>query len=162
MIDDAGPRGTRRSVASMFVTAASLALPLALLAGAVYLLVFAVEEGGATRDAAAGRGRPGVLLAEKWRCARRCSWYGRFTPQTGNEVRYGVELRGADDGAVKAGNRLPGRDVGRFVQADGGKGEWGSTIGAAVGTFLLLAFAVGSLVAFFAGRDTAPRRRSVT
>ncbi len=144
-------------MASMIFTAASLALPLALLAGAVHLLAFAIEEGGATRDAAAGRGRPGVFLAESMRCSRRCSWYGRFTPRAGNAVKHGVELRGADENAVKAGNRLQGRDVGRFVQADGGKGEWGSTISAAVGIFLLLAFAVGSLIAFFVGRDSARR-----
>lgn len=56
------------------------------------------------------------------------------------------ELRGAHESSVSAGRRIRARDVGAFVQAEGGRPEWGSTVANAMGTFVLGVLGVLSLV----------------
>ncbi|MEW2357526.1 hypothetical protein [Spirillospora sp. NPDC029432] len=115
-----------------------------LLATGAYLLWSAIVQGGATREAAAGQGRPGTFLAEDWRCSKACSWYGTFTTHTGQ--RRNLELRGADEDSIQAGQKVPVRDVGPFVQAVDGPPEWGSTISNSMGATFLGLLGIGMLV----------------
>ncbi|MEV4255297.1 hypothetical protein AB0J52_19265 [Spirillospora sp. NPDC049652] len=139
---------TRRPWAALVT---SLALTLVMFAAAGLCLEGAITQGNATSRAAAGKGRPGVFTAEDRRCDRRCSWYGSFTAdgQAAPDAR-DRELRGAHESSVRAGRQVRVRDVGRFVQAEGGKAEWGSTVANSMGAFLLGVFgvlgAVGSTV----------------
>lgn len=120
------------------------------LAGAVYLLTGAVQQGTATRRASAGEGRLGTFVAEERRCSKTCSWHGTFTADGQSRIAdRGIELRGADEDSIEQGRRIPVLNVGPFVQSAGGPLEWGSTIANAIGTFfcggLALALAASAL-----------------
>ncbi|RFU40737.1 hypothetical protein DZF91_15565 [Actinomadura logoneensis] len=121
----------------------SVALTAAMFAGAVLCLREAVTQGDATSRAAAGKGRPGVFVVDVRRCSRTCSWYGVFIADgngDGADVRPNArdrELRGAHEASLSPGQRLRVRDVGAFVQTEGGSAEWGSTTANAIGTFFL-------------------------
>ncbi|RMI37377.1 hypothetical protein EBO15_36025 [Actinomadura harenae] len=138
----------------------SLALTVAMFAGAGLCLESAITQGNATSRASAGKGRPGTFVADVRRCSRSCSWYGSFTADdlTAPGAR-DRELRGAHESSVTAGQRIRVRDVGRFVQADGGKAEWGSTIANAMGTFVLGIFGVLGVVSMTVLSNRHRRRR---
>ncbi|WP_170026601.1 hypothetical protein [Actinomadura oligospora] len=118
--------------------ATTLLLTAAMFAGAGLCLESAITQGDATSRAHAGKGRPGTFTADVRRCGRTCSWYGGFTADglAAPDAR-DRELRGAHESSVRAGQRIRVRDVGRFVQAEGGKAEWGSTVANSMGTFVL-------------------------
>ncbi|MEV5576171.1 hypothetical protein AB0L06_39585 [Spirillospora sp. NPDC052269] len=138
--------------------AATLVLTAALLAASVLCLVSAIAQGNATSRAAAGHGRPGTFVAEEFHC-RPCSWYGSFTaddlaaPKARNR-----ELRGAHESSVRAGQQVRVRDVGPFVQAEGGKAEWSRTISNSVGAFFFALFGVLSAISAAVQRDRIRRR----
>ncbi|MFB4315866.1 hypothetical protein [Actinomadura sp. 21ATH] len=123
---------------------------------AAWLLWSAVVQIGATREAAAGQGRPGTLLVEEWRCGKSCSWYGTFTGDTGGAPVRDLELRGANEDAVEVGQRVRVRDVGPFVQALNGAPEWGQAIANSMGTAFVGLLGIG-LLARSASEHPIPR-----
>jgi hypothetical protein len=131
-----------------------LVLTAVLLAGSAYCLTSAIKQGTATRRAAAGDGEPGTFVAERWRCSRRCSWYGTFTAdRPGRTTNHDIELRGGDENSIEAGRRIRVLSVGPFVQAEGGPPEWGSTTANSMGTFVLGVLGLAGLLSSLSRRS---------
>lgn len=96
----------------------------------VFLLYLVVPGLGQVVAAARpGAGEPGTFTAERLECIehpghRSCDWYGTFRPRTG-AARPEIGLYGGE-GAVRAGDAVPARDVGRpaKVYRHAGSREW--------------------------------------
>jgi hypothetical protein len=115
-------------------SAGRLVLGLIFLGVTFLLASFVVPDIVPNIRASRGDGSPGVFMAERHDCTKRCLWYGEFRPGSGGASRRGVWIEGIDDDDLEVGATIQAMDTGARgnVYSPDGSPHWLGLIGGCV------------------------------